>query len=843
MTNLFIIALPSVIAINLLLGAVVFFTHIRRLANRVFTILSIIIALWLSCQYFGSTTSSEAWLEFWIRQACVASSLMLLFFHLLQGTVARPKETFAHLLRRSWLWVATTIAIAVLCQTRFFLVGAHLSTAANALAEPTYGPGFIIFVGFWIVTVAVLVRTFYLSMAQAEGVCHKELQVMAFGSFLALVPGVLLILVTPLLTGSSQSARVTPITVVIWHSVIAYGIATRHIMGVGELLRRTITYALLIGFLSLLYALTFRLMLNLPFVLENLRQTAAHVVAAIAIALTFAPAKELLQHRANRLFDERHDDMSNLLHRGGELAQSITTVDALFHDFSHLLQTSLGLSHVRIYLRSGVQFVLHTHLGAVETVDMLDKAEPLVQSLQVERYPLLRDVLRRAGGSILRIQAEHTLTRLNAEAAVALKSNNGLIGFLLLGRRLNGRIFGRREEDALMHLGDQMGIALENATLYTRLEDARMYNEVLLDNLVTGVVAANTEGCITVCNREAQRILHLTKTEAVMGRPAKDLLPEPIWNELHTSLVSGHDMRDQDLILHPQSPDKQAVRFATAVFGGDGRVAAGVLLVIQDTSAIRKLEEQIRRSDRLASIGTLAAGMAHEIKNPLVCLKTFVQLLPSRYDDPEFRNTFTPLLGNEVDRINTIVTQLLNFSRPAKPKLAPLSLHLTLDHAWHLAIQQIKSKGLLFERHYNAGCDRLLGDNHLLGQVFLNLFLNGIDAMESGGTLTVSTHTIGQPTQLWPDGQQDTDVWIEVRIQDTGSGIEPDNWQRIFDPFFTTKANGTGLGLSVAHGIILEHQGVIDVVSSPGKGTCFCVLLPLLDASGENNNQEQKGEA
>lgn len=838
MTNLFIFSLPIVIAINLLLGAVVFFTHIRRLANRVFVILSITIALWLVCQYLGSITSSEVWLAFWIRQACVASSVMLLFFHLLQGTVARPELTFMHLLHRSWWWCVATVAIAILCQTQFFLIGAHISTAADAIAEPIYGPGFMVFVGFWIVAVTALVRIFYLSIAQSEGVRRKELQVMAFGSFLALVPGVLLILVIPLLTGSSQSARFTPITVVIWHSVIAYGIATRHIMGVSEFLRRVITYALLISFLTAMYFLTFWIMYSL-----HLRQTAVHVVAAIVIAAIFTPAKDFLEHRANRLFDEKYDAMSELLHRGGELARSITTVDALFHDFNRLLQMSLGLSHVRVYLRSEVGFVLHSHLGAVKTADVIGKADTLVQALMAERYPLMRDVLRRAGGSELKLKAEQALTQLSAETAVALKSKNGLVGFLLLSRRQNGRVFGRREEDAFMQLGDQMGIAIENATLYTSLQDAQIYNEVLLDNLVTGVIATNTEGFVTVCNREAQRILHLTKTETIMGSPAKDLLPEPIWSKLHSSLVSGRDIRDQDLILRPQAPDEQSVCYSTAVFGGESSVAAGVLLVIQDTSAIRKLEEQIRRNDRLASIGTLAAGMAHEIKNPLVCLKTFVQLLPSRYDDPDFRKTFTPLLGNGVNRINTIVSQLLNFSRPEKPKLIPLSLHMTLDTAWQLAAQQIKSKGLLFERHYNAGCDQLLGDHHLLGQVFLNLFLNGIDAMECGGTLTVSTHSIEQPPHPRPHGQQAPKAWIEARIQDTGRGIKPEDRQRIFDPFFTTKANGTGLGLSVAHGIIIEHQGVIDVTSSPGQGTCFCIRLPLRDASGVNNRYEQKGEA
>jgi signal transduction histidine kinase len=387
-----------------------------------------------------------------------------------------------------------------------------------------------------------------------------------------------------------------------------------------------------------------------------------------------------------------------------------------------------------------------------------------------------------------------------------------------------------------------MGIAIENATLYTRLQEGRIYNEVLLDNLVTGVVAADKDGRVTVCNREAQRILRVDDPRKVIGRAAASVLPEAIWDEVSVSLASGRVVRDRNLLLRPQAPDEQSVRFATALFGGEGGVASGVLLVVQDTSAIRRLEEQIRRSDRLASIGTLAAGMAHEIKNPLVCLKTFAQLLPSRYDDPDFRETFTPLLENEVERINGIVSQLLNFSRPVKPTLVPVSLHAALDAAWQLAAQQVKAKGLQFLRRYNAGGDRLLGDHRLLGQVFLNLFLNGIDAMESGGTLTVSTHTIDPPDPPWHLGGPVAEVWIEVRVHDSGRGVAPEDRERIFDPFFTTKANGTGLGLSVAHGIILEHQGMIDVESALGSGTCFRVLLPLL-ASGGADNEVEKGVA
>ncbi len=454
MTNIFILTLPFVIAINLGLGVVVFFTNMRRLANRIFAVLSLVIALWLACQLFGSTATSEVWLAFWIRQACVSSLFMLLFFRLLRGAVAQTEETAVGLLRRSWLWVVATVAVSLLCQTRYFLVGARLSAASDALAEPLYGPGFIVFVGFWIVSVADLVWSFYRSMARVQGVVRLELQVIALGSFFALVPGVLLILVIPLLTGSSQSARFTPISVVIWHGVIAYGIATRHIMGVGEFLRRAIINLLLAGFLTLLYIVSFRLACCLPFAAGALRLTAAHVAAAIAVALSLAPAKAFLRRGADRLFDEGRDDMSRLLNRGGELARSITTVDALSRDFAHLLQESLGLSHVAVYLRAGPRYVLCTRLGAVEAAEVVRSADPLLRALRAERQPLLRDVLQRAGNTRLQAHAERALGRLSAEAAVALQSNNGLVGFLLLGHRQSGRLFGRREEDALMLLGD-----------------------------------------------------------------------------------------------------------------------------------------------------------------------------------------------------------------------------------------------------------------------------------------------------------------------------------------------------------------------------------------------------
>jgi PAS domain S-box-containing protein len=345
----------------------------------------------------------------------------------------------------------------------------------------------------------------------------------------------------------------------------------------------------------------------------------------------------------------------------------------------------------------------------------------------------------------------------------------------------------------------------------------------------------NPCGQITVCNREARRLLGLADSSDVIGRAAADILPEPFLEALRDSLTSSRGVQDLDAVLRLPAGGELPVRYGTAVFSSQGAVL-GALMVLQDISAIRRLEEQIRRGDRLSSIGTLAAGMAHEIKNPLVCLKTFVQLLPKHFEDPDFRATFIPLLGKEVERIDVIVSQLLDFSHPVKATRVPISLHAALDDALHLVSQRSKAGGIALDQRYMAGDDRVLGDRRLLGQVFVNLLLNGIEAMNAGGTLTVTTRSDVRPWPAERAGRSPTGDWIEVSVRDTGSGIAVADRARVFDPFFTTKANGTGLGLAVSHSIIVDHQGTIDVESVPGQGACFRVYLPLLpaiDAGGE----------
>lgn len=223
------------------------------------------------------------------------------------------------------------------------------------------------------------------------------------------------------------------------------------------------------------------------------------------------------------------------------------------------------------------------------------------------------------------------------------------------------------------------------------------------------------------------------------------------------------------------------------------------------------LHKEMEKQDRMKAISALAAGMAHEIKNPLASLKTFAEYLPKKYDDPEFRETFASLIPAEVERINYTVTQLLDFSRPQEPVLKQEDIHQVLDETLSLLTNDLIKKRIEVIRRYEARNMTIKIDRNQMKQVFLNLFLNSIDSMSEGGKLTIVTETKS-------DGK------IKIAIEDTGGGVPDDNLSRIFEPFYSTKEKGTGLGLSVVYRILEKHRGQIEAVNTE-RGLRISVVL------------------
>jgi nitrogen-specific signal transduction histidine kinase len=233
---------------------------------------------------------------------------------------------------------------------------------------------------------------------------------------------------------------------------------------------------------------------------------------------------------------------------------------------------------------------------------------------------------------------------------------------------------------------------------------------------------------------------------------------------------------------------------------------------------LKKSKSYIRRADRLASLGTLTAGLAHEIRNPLVAIKTLTQLLPERIDDEEFRNNFLQIASGEVDRISSLVNELLDFARPSDPKLEPEDINAILDGMILLVSTETKKKQIHMIKNYATDLPPIQIDREQIKQVFLNILLNSIEATKENGKITVKTRSF-----MKPGGEP----YIQIEFTDTGSGIPEEYLEDIFNPFFTTKSTGSGLGLSISNQIIQEHRGYIDVESQVGKGSSFFINLPL----------------
>ena len=247
---------------------------------------------------------------------------------------------------------------------------------------------------------------------------------------------------------------------------------------------------------------------------------------------------------------------------------------------------------------------------------------------------------------------------------------------------------------------------------------------------------------------------------------------------------------------------------------------------------LKNTKKIMLRADRLASLGTLAAGLAHEIRNPLVAIKTFTQLLPERFDDEEFRNYFTTVAAGEIDRISTLITELLEFSRPSGPFFQQENLNDILDKMITLIKTEAKQKELTIEATLADDLPTVTVDKEQMKQVFINILLNAIQATPEKGTILIATRKIvksnGGPG------------FVQVEISDTGIGIPEEELDKIFTPFFTTRAKGSGLGLAISHQIIQEHEGTIDVKSVEKKGTTFIINLPTnpLILKHKNNDRQ-----
>jgi len=258
-----------------------------------------------------------------------------------------------------------------------------------------------------------------------------------------------------------------------------------------------------------------------------------------------------------------------------------------------------------------------------------------------------------------------------------------------------------------------------------------------------------------------------------------------------------------------------------------GQLSAAFNQMTVQLARVRELEERLARADRLAALGTMAAGIAHDIRNPLTSIQIFSQLMSSRPDDPSVREKFERIVPRELQRVQNVIEDMMELARPTALQLEPLDLNQLLVELVELFEAQMAGQKITVRRDLDPNLPPMMGDRKRLHRCFGNFTTNAIQAMAGGGELRLETACI--PAMLFPDSATsgaEPKPAIRVRFGDTGPGIPPERLSRIFDPFFTTKEKGLGMGMAIAHRVIEDHQGTIDVESTVGKGTAFIVYFP-----------------
>jgi two-component system, NtrC family, sensor histidine kinase AtoS len=360
---------------------------------------------------------------------------------------------------------------------------------------------------------------------------------------------------------------------------------------------------------------------------------------------------------------------------------------------------------------------------------------------------------------------------------------------------------------------------------FLEVADLKSYTDSILSSITSGIVTLDLDGRVATVNPAAELLTGLFSGE-IAGRYCTEVFahtPE-VSEILMETLASRTGAGNVSLSLRRRNGTTVPVEMSTAPLRGLEGKDLGVVGVFRDVSQVRELEGQLRRSDRLAALGTLAAGLAHEIKNPLASLRTFTRIIPRKFDDARFRETFMRVVPHELERINGIVEQLLELARPSRLRPAPLAIPGVLDRVLELYANELDAKEIAVSREYARELPAITADPERLYEAFVNLVSNALAAMPPGGRLTVRTgwHRPAEPLARGGGGRR-----VRIEIEDTGSGISPAEAEKVFDPFFTTKAEGTGLGLALTHKIIEDHGGNITFRSTPRVGTVFTVLLPV----------------
>lgn len=614
------------------------------------------------------------------------------------------------------------------------------------------------------------------------------------------------------------------------HSVVRY-----RLMDVDVVVRRALVYALTtVAIAMMIGAVALGLVFlavgnNLSTTEITLRALIAIVLMAVIVLLS-DPIKAFLQERADRFFyGERYDMRQGLLDFGKTLSAT-TALDPLLDSLCERLQQVLGVEKVAIFIEDGSgQYSTARALGLSDAYRVPADFRDMVRAKSAERGVVRADELDFSDIDIFESDGTGTknIVRQELHYFVPCVVRSKMVAVIGLGRASDGSLLTSEDLEILKTVSGYIAVAIENSRLYQEQQQytdelalLKEFNESIVESVNVGLLAVDETGRITRCNSTFEEMMGLPREQTV-GQKVEEVFDESFALNLDNILGQSKwhltEIRNAyKLHTYDASGRSLILNVAVAPLRSISNQQTGAIIVLENVSSRVKLEETLQQSEKLSSIGLLAAGVAHEVNTPLTGVSSYTQMLLGMIPETDPKHALLQKMQRQTDRASNIVGNLLNFSRTGGVSdFADIDINKLLDDTLQLLEPQLRKSRVTIEKSYSKTPPMVYGDGGKLQQVFTNLIMNARDAMFDGGTITLNTESSDE-------GQ------IVIEVIDTGTGIDPENLKKVFDPFFTTKGvgNGTGLGLAVSYGIVQEHAGSIDVHSENGSGATFRLVFP-----------------
>ena len=723
----------------------------------------------------------------------------------------------------------------------FVLLSVSPWIVAGAIIQPDrasfiYGPAHRAFGVYFLLCFLLALFTLGQTIRSAAGTRKLQLRYLLLGILLGGAGAISTNLIIPLLWKTSNYSFLGPYFSLLVVSFSAHAIIRYRLMDIRVVIRKGVVYvSAIIASVSVFLGIAQIYKLLSGFDTSRIPLAEA-LVLAIIVAIVFQPLKSRIQKSFNRYVYREEYDFQRTIREASREISSTLDLESLLQYLTDTIESTFKAEQVIVYLQDVGQqgYVARQRPRSPSWTktaisSSISQHAALVMFMKQEQRPLVREEAIRDPDHMLLAASALELHALGGDVVFPLIDERSLAGMLVIGPKRSGDPYFAGDIDLLSTLVNQAAVAMKNAHLYREVVRVNEYVDNILSTMASGVIAVDASGQLTLSNPAAERL-----TGMRLRRPSLSYneLPLTLAGPLRETLVEGKSYSQLETSIQTHDGLMLPLVYSTASLHDKDGTTHGALIVFSDLSRLKELEREKHRAERLASFGSLASGVAHEIKNPLVAIRTFAELLPERFADVDFRDDFSKVVVREIDRIDNLVARLRGIASAPQLQTGSVDMRQSISDTLKLLRGQLEQSRTTVRYVVEDEAPFVTIEDAQLRQLFLNIFQNALEAMGHGGELSIRV------TRTQSSGA----AWILVEVSDTGPGMPESVKTHVFDPFFTTKATGSGLGLAICRSIVDAHRGTIRAENNrASSGTTIIVELPAADTAAERLQSVVRG--